>query len=482
VLDAPAAIANPDIADATATTYRALDGAVQRLAAYLHALVGPGARVGIMGNNSVEFLTVVLAAARAGCIAVPMSPRQGPVALQAVLDDAQPAVVFADLNFRHLMSGDRCPTLTLGGAEFEELTAPPFDEPAGGPATVVELATSGSSGRPKGVLLSHDAVLWPMQGILQRAANPSTIAVVATPIFHMNGLQSCLFVLAQGGTVLLLDRFEPHRYLETIRRHRPTVLVGVPTMFAMLLDAYAEDPTYDLTSVMAVVCASAPLSDEQLHRIKTMFPGAMVQNTYGTTEAFGIFGPHRDGVPAPPNSVGAVQPGVDVRLVDGPCPTEGRLLVRTPASMAGYHNDDQATAAKLRDGWYDTGDLFRVDKNGFYFVVGRSDDMIICGGENIYPAQVESLLESHPAVRLAAVVAIPDDRKGQVPVAFVVPVSGATTSAEELKTYTLEHGPAYARPRHIALVDDVPMTGPDKIDKRELQARAEATLAPRSVG
>lgn len=209
---------------------------------------------------------------------------------------------------------------------------------------------------------------------------------------------------------------------------------------------------------------------EQLQRL---FPGARIHNGFGTTEAGpGVFGEHPDGRPTPPLSLGYPQAGVSYQLVDGPSADEGILALRTPALMQGYLNLPEVTAAKMRDGWYLTGDVMRRDAHGFYYFVGRADDMFVCGGENIYPGEVEKLLERHPQVAQAIVVPAPDNLKGQIPVAFIVPRTGAWPGTDEIKQYALANGPAFAHPRLVVFRETLPESGTHKIDRAALTAEA----------
>lgn len=466
-VDALAVVEDPD-GTAVAVTYADFESRCARRAAVLAPIATPGTRVAVVGENSVDYLAAVLGAARIGAIAVPMGPRQGQAALHAIIEEASPVVALVDDASQSLLppTVSRVSLRDAPAGEVRDVRA--AVEVLGGQDIALQMYTSGSTGTPKGVLLSHDALLWPIRTLLAGPPMSSTVVVVAAPLFHMNGLQTAMATLAQGGTVCLLPRFDAGRYVTAVERQRATVLVGVPTMFSMILDEIERRDSVDMTSVVAIMSASAPLSDELYTRIQLAFPDAMVRNVYGTTEAFGMFGPHRAGLPTPPNSIGAAQADVDVRLVDGPSEVQGRLLVRTPASMQGYHDNPTATSAKLIDGWYDTGDIVRVDEDGFYFVIGRADDMIICGGENLYPSEVEAVLESHPAVRVAAVVPVADPVKGQVPVAFVVPEPSAAIDGNELRRYYLEHGPAYSHPRRVEVLDSLPLTGTGKVDKRAL--------------
>jgi acyl-CoA synthetase (AMP-forming)/AMP-acid ligase II len=461
--EAVAVLVDPDADDPTAITYSELAGTVDRLARYLSGRHLRGERVGVLGENTPNYLSVVLAAASAGLVALPMSPRQGAAQLAAIIEEAKPSAVFTD-DPSLLPAGTS--VLPLHGSEFAELDGPAAEVAAGDDAIAVQLYTSGSSGRPKGVLLSHRAFLFTLGPLLRREPPPALAVLVAAPLFHMNGLITCFSVLAQGGRIDLMRRFDAMRYLYAIQSTKPTVLVGVPTMFGMIADAAGATPP-SLDSVQAVISGSATLTDELRERIHRLFPMAQVVNSYGTTEAFGIFGPDPGGRLVPPGSVGTTQPGVEVRLVDGPTEREGRLLVRTPASMSGYHK--QATDSVVTDdGFYDTGDLARVDDEGFFFILGRADDLIICGGEKVYPTAVEAVLQSYPGVGLAAVVAKPDARKGQVPVAFVVPANGGDIDAKSLKNHCLAHGPAYAHPRQVHVLSELPMTSTGKIDKKRL--------------
>jgi long-chain acyl-CoA synthetase len=233
----------------------------------------------------------------------------------------------------------------------------------------------------------------------------------------------------------------------------------------------------DLSCVHSIAIGSAPLTDALLTQVERLFPNAVVSNGFGTTEAGpATFGPHPDGLPTPPLALGYPSPGVDWRLFDSPAPDQGVLALRTPALMRGYLNLPQVTAEKMRDGWYVTGDVMRRDANGFFYFVGRADDMFVCGGENIYPGEVEKLLEHHPAVAQAIVVPAPDDIKGQIPVAFIVARPGTHPTADEIKQYALANGPAYAHPRFVEFRERLPVSGTHKIDRTAL-TREAAQLA-----
>jgi len=213
---------------------------------------------------------------------------------------------------------------------------------------------------------------------------------------------------------------------------------------------------------------SAPVSERLRAQIKEAFPNARVLNVYGTTEAGPVvFGPDPQGRPKPDAALGWPQPGVELKLV------EGELWQRTPAVMLGYLNDPERTAAVLTpDGWYKSGDVFERDENGCYWFVGRTDDMFVSGGENIFPSEVELVLMRHPDVAQACVVPVPDEIKGTKPVAFVVPRPGAHPDEEAIKRFVLANAPAYQHPRRVFFVPELPLAGTNKVDRKALESIA----------
>jgi acyl-CoA synthetase (AMP-forming)/AMP-acid ligase II len=292
--------------------------------------------------------------------------------------------------------------------------------------------------------------------------------------------------------VVLLARFDAHRYIEAIGRYKITILTGVPTMYALILQQSDLLARTDLSSVRALSMGSAPASGPLLDNLAKTFPNAAINLNYGITEGGPILlsWKHPAGLKRPRYTVGYPLPGVELRFADGPSPDEGILFTRNPGVMLGYHNLPQETARVLKDGWLDTGDILKRDAQGWlYFVgdilkrdaqgwlyfVGRADDMFVCGGENIYPGEVESLLERHPDVMQAAVVPAPNELKAHVPYAYVVRRPGATTTEDAIKQYALKNGPVYAHPRRVFFVDALPLAGTNKIDRKALQVRAAET-------
>jgi acyl-CoA synthetase (AMP-forming)/AMP-acid ligase II len=330
--------------------------------------------------------------------------------------------------------------------------------------------TSGSTGRPKGVLLTHAGQGFTFEKYVAAGIVPDgSSTLIAAPLYHKNAAVSMKVTLGSRATAVMMPRFEPRAYLQALVEYGCATVIGVPTMFALMLNERDLIEELDLGHVTRMVIGSAPMTEALQDDVRAAFPNAAMTNSYGTTEVIAIFGEHPDGLPRPGISVGYPLPFVEVRLSD-----EGELWVRSPGAMSGYHGLPEVTAQRLVDGWYRTGDTFRVDANGFFHFVGRVDDMFVCGGENVYPGEVESMLERHPAVHQACVVPVSDRIKGQLPVAFVVATAGEAISTDEVKGFALEHGPAYAHPRHVVLVDELPLAGTAKIDRRRLVDEAEA--------
>jgi long-chain acyl-CoA synthetase len=334
------------------------------------------------------------------------------------------------------------------------------------------LYTSGSTGRPKGVVLSHYSHLW---AISQRTRRPVPIgqrSLVAAPLYHMNGLAMCQTTFSQGDTVVLLPQFTAKGYIEAAAKHHVAFLTSVPTMIAMMLRERELLASSDLSAVEAVRMGSAPITQALIDQVRAVFPKAQISNGYGTTEAGPVvFGPHPQGIAQPELSTGYPHPEVELRLVrDGKeVQDEGALEMKCGALMTHYHKLPEATAkAMTPDGYYRTSDVFRRDENGFFFFVGRVDDMFVCGGENIYPGEVEKMLERHPGIHQAAVIPVADELKGHKPIAFVVKSPGVAIDEQAIKTYALANAPAYQHPRRVFFVDEMPLAGTNKIDKRVL--------------
>ncbi|GGC61320.1 acetyl-CoA synthetase [Siccirubricoccus deserti] len=430
-----------------------------------------GDRVGILAANSTEFLAALNGAMRAGLVAVPVNWRFPPATVEYVLRNSGAALVLTDAA-RAAAVPEGVPGITFGSAAWDALLdpgdfTPVMPEPA---EPALFLYTSGSTGRPKGVVLSHQSHLWVVEQRLAGADMARERVLIAAPLYHMNGLALAQLASAAHITVVLLPAFEARSYIRAIGAHRVTWITGVPPMMAMLLQERETLTATDTSCVRHVRCGSAPVSPALVAAIRAAFPQAGFVNGYGTTEAGPVvFGRHPEGIPTPPLSVGYPHPAVELRLN-----ADNVLEQKCPALMNGYWNRPDLKSPLTPDGFYVTGDVFHRDENGFFTVVGRIDDMFISGGENIFPSEVEKVLESHPAVEQSAVIPVPDAIKGTKPVAFVVR-RGAVDEAA-LKAHALEHAPAYMHPRRIWFLDALPLMGTNKIDKARLAALAAERL------
>jgi acyl-CoA synthetase (AMP-forming)/AMP-acid ligase II len=462
-------------------SHRELDDAANAVARGLlkRGLVR-GDAVAILSANRAEFVIAFLGIARAGLAAVPINYKFPRATLDYVLADAAVRHVMCDAARRSAVPAGM-PFTDFDAADatgFAALLDPgAFDAVRPEPhETAMVLYTSGSTGRPKGVPLSHEGHLWALRARTRRGwPFTSQRLLVAAPLYHMNGLCTTLFAVGAGASEVLMPEFDARRFLQAIERFGCTWLTGVPPMYALCLREKDLLATVDRSTVATLRLGSAPVSPKLWSELKAAFPGALVMNSYGTTEAGPVVCAARADQAAPDLSIGWPVEGVELRLVDpqGRDADEGVLWQRTPALTRGYLNlPDKTREVLTADGWYVSGDVFRRDAQGAYFFVGRTDDMFVCGGENIFPAEVEHLLEQHPQIVQACVVPVPDEIKGEKPFAFVVRKAGSKLTEDEIKRYALAHGPAYQHPRQICLVDELPLAGPNKVDRKALGLRA----------
>ena len=441
-----------------------------------------GDRVAILSANRFEYLTTVHGIMRAGLVAVPVNFKFPAATIDYIIHDSGAKLVFCDA-LRFDSAPKDLPRIRFDGegSEFAGFLKPgPFAAIAaasGEPAMF--LYTSGSTGRPKGVVLSHQSHIWVVQQRMAAQDMSRHRFLVAAPLYHMNALAMSQLAHAAHATVILLPQFTAQLYLKAIEDYRCTWLTAVPPMIAMMLNDKERLAATDLSSVEFLRMGSAPVSHSLMEAIHRTLPGAAVTNAYGTTEAGPVvFGPHPEGLPQPEMSVGYPHPKVQVRLIgDNGNPSDtGVLEMKCPAIMNGYHNRPDVVPPITRDGFYITGDVFRRDEHGFYFFVGRTDDMFVSGGENIFPGEVEKMLETHPDVIQACVVPVDDDIKGTKPVAFVVKREGSGLDESSLKSFALENAPAYQHPRSIWFVDSLPLASTNKLDRNTLRALAAKKL------
>jgi len=463
-------------------SFRELDAGCNAVARGLMSLrLKAGDRVGILSLNRVEFVMTLLGAMRAGVVPVPVNVKLAADAVAYTLQDAGARIVFAERDTRRLVpAGLR---VVEYGEVFERFLDPgafKAFEPV--PDSVaIQPYTSGSTGRPKGVLLTHYGQNWSRRILANtRGTTENDVILVAAPLYHKNALNAIKQGLTAGATLPLMPQFDIERYIDAIGRYHCTVISGVPTMMAMLLTRKDQLAGIDTTTVRTIMMGSAPSSPQLIKELRVQFPNAESLVVYGVTEGGPVpLGPHPEGKPRPIGSLGAPYAGTEAKLVGGPNSDEGELVLKNPGNLLGYHNMPDETSKRLREGWYYTGDVCRRDAEGFYYFVGRTDDMFVSGGENIFPGEVEALLARHPAVHQALVLPFDHDLKGQVPYAFVVRRGGTTVTEEELKQFALANGPAYQHPRRVFFLKELPLAGTNKIDRERLRQLAAGAPLPR---
>ncbi len=485
--DKPALIIAHTPASETIISYGALQARSQAVARGLvRAGYGRGDRIAILAANVEDYLATYFGTMLSGCISVPVNWKLPQTALHHVLSDSDAKMIFADEE-RLALIPDGHKVVPFGEA-FEAFLDPGPFEPAqmSKHDVCMFLYTSGSTGNPKGVPLTHAGHMWVTDVRLKGAPDTAEHRVlVAAPLYHMNALSTAKAVLAGGGTIVQLPVFTAADYIDAIARHRCTWLTSVPTMMALVVQQAERIRQRDVSSVRTVRMGSAPATQGLFDAIRKCFPGARVSYGYGTTEAGpSVFRPHPDGLPLPDLALGyPMADPVRLRLEGDPennigagQPAEGELLMDCPALMPGYHKLPAKTAEVMTaDGLYRTGDVMRRDADGFYYFVGRVDDMFTCNGENVYPGEVEKVLENHPAIAQAALIPIPDEVRGNMPVAFIVPAG--QVDEETVKQHALANAPAYMHPRRVWFLDALPLASTNKIDRKVLTADALRRLA-----
>jgi len=416
-------------------------------------------RVAIVASNGPEFIACYLGTLKLGAVAVLIDPQLPPNLLQQLLDDSAAKLLFTDRGI-----STKIPVVNLQD-DFENFLItqsiksflPTADHVA------LLLYTSGSTGPPKGVTITHRNHL----ARIQYRVGHSQVCMVTTPYCHMNGLFQMQRALAAGCDLVIMHDFQAENCLQLIEQYGVNLITGVPTIMTLLTKKLSATSTWNVQSVTKIISSSAPISRNLYDTIKKTFANATIFIGYGSTEAGpGIFIEHPT-LPTPEMSVGYPNPNIEYRLVDQV------LHVRSPYMMAKYNSQDKAFTP---DGYFITNDLFRVDSQGFYYFIGRADDMFVCGGQNIYPRYLESILETHADVLQAAVIGMPDLIKGVKPYAFVTLQNGCQIVSGQLETYMKSRLPANQCPRKIWIVDVLPMTGTNKIDKSDLEQQAQTLL------
>jgi len=443
---------------------RQLEDVSRRLAGRLRAVgLQPGDHLLFSAETSLELVMAHVAALRAGLVVVPANTVYREREIAHIVRDARPAAALVD-------DSDRAAWVRRAGGEDLVLVTPDIDLPDGPPGSLdtarpgdpaIIAYTSGTTGAPKGAVLTHGNLLAGSEtvGLAWRWTKADRL-VLALPLFHVHGLCVGLHgTLLAGASAVLLPRFDVDAVLDAAGEHHATLFFGVPTMYHRLARSAR---VRELARLRLCVSGSAALPAE-LHQRLVEVAGQQILERYGMTETLMNVSNPYDGQRRP-GSVGLPLPGVELRLSDGDC---GEILVRGPNVFAGYWERPDTSAKAFSQGWFHTGDLGALDPDGYLRILGRSKELIITGGFNVYPREVEDVLLAHPGVSEAAVVGAPSNEWGEIVIAFVVPAE-TTLTPDDLRTFAASQLAPYKRPRRLQFVDALPRNALGKVCKHEL--------------
>jgi long-chain acyl-CoA synthetase len=478
-----AAQANPSraavVEENRQSSFGELSDEIDRAAAVIGERV-KGDTVGILLLNSQKYVTTLFAVWKAGKTAVPLNYLLPPADIGFIIRDSGMSALVSSQFFAQQLGavkplfGDKGVILMADDPEF---TAPAGSAaPASQKEPALILYTSGTTGRPKGVVLTHDNLAHNVQSC-QRAGQfdyrDSFLCLL--PFFHTYAITGTILLpLFNGCKMVLVDRFAPLKVLKLIEDHKISVFLAIPSMYRVLAMA---DGSFDVSSVRFPISGGEPLPVAIAKAFEKRF-GVPIFEGYGQTEAAPVVTlnvPEANKL----GTIGRALPGVEVAIWDEqdrvlPADQVGELMVRGSNVMLGYHNLPEDTAKTIVNGWLHTGDLGKMDADGFVTITGRKKELIISAGENIYPREIEEVLAQHPKVKECAVIGVKDEVRGEVPKAFVIPRDGETLDEKELRLFCRDHLANYKVPKHIDIVPDLPRSPTGKIIKRALVAAAQA--------
>lgn len=469
-------------------TYKDVSEQVENAARFLHLRgIGNGDTFAAFSQNRPEQMYCYYAAAKLGALFVPINPNLTQAEVEYTFEHSGAKLLLHDTVVAETAERAVAPDLRvhmdvltspIGECELPNVSISKDDD-------FLIIYTSGSTGTPKGIVLSHAAQVGAPASLAQMwcLTNDDT-TLVALPIGYLYGLSTAAANgLHTGGGIVILRRFHPRDVLEGLVSSSATVFHGVPTMFSMMLE-YCEqrDLKFDLSGMRKLIVAGAPLSEEMATRFSNKF-GIELENYYAMTEATPVFGRYADDpTDLPEGSIGRLAPGTAIRILraDGTeCAVgeDGELFVRAAATLSRYVKNPELTQESMMGDLFRSGDLVRQDENGFFYITGRIKDIIIRGGANISPSEVEKVLITHPGVQDAAVVGVSERIFGEVPVAVVVRRHGSTVTQEELISHVELALSDFKVPRTIIFEAEMPQGKTGKVDKKELKQRLEVQLA-----
>jgi long-chain acyl-CoA synthetase len=470
--------------DSLVLSYAELRVAAARMTSLLSSLgIVPGDRVAVMLPNVPAFPIVFYGALGAGGVVVPMNPLLKSREVAYHLSDSGARVLFA----WHAVAGEAGKGAAETGAQVVEVTEPALCSllagfapvPAGveraGDDDAVILYTSGTTGRPKGAQLTHAGLARNarLTAVTLLDTGPGDVVMGCLPLFHVFGLTCALnATIIGGGLLTLLPRFDPAAALEIIGRDKVTIFEGVPTMYAAMLHHPARAQA-DASSLRVCISGGSAMPVEIMREFERAF-GCIILEGYGLSETSPVASFNHPGMVRKPGSIGTPVEGVEMRVVDDAGaelqPGEiGEIVIRGHNVMKGYLGNPAATAEAITDGWFRTGDLARVDDDGYFYIVDRKKDLVIRGGYNVYPREVEEVLYEHPAVAEAAVIGIPDRDLGEEVGAAVKLKPGADATAAKLRSFVRDRVAPHKYPRYLWLVEDLPKGPTGKILRREVK-------------
>jgi len=470
--------------DDTEVTYAELDEASARVAGLLKSKgVKPGDRVGVMLPNVPYFAVCYYGVLRAGAVVVPMNVLLKAKEVEYYLTDPEAKLLFGWHDAGEAAetgaqtAGVEC--LLVKPGEFEELLADaePVTEIAdvAGDENAVLLYTSGTTGKPKGAQLTHDNLRENarVSATSVNELSSEDVLLGALPLFHAFG-QTCSLngAVYVGATLSMLPRFDPAKALEIMQRDKITVFQGVPTMFNALLHHKGREEA-DTSSLRLCVSGGSAMPVEVMRGFEEAFDCEVLEG-YGLSETSPVASFNHPGQVRKPGSIGTPIEGVEMKVVDEEGKDidqgeVGEIVIKGPNVMKGYWKRDDATAEVMDGDWFHTGDMGKIDEDGYFFIVDRKKELIIRGGYNVYPREIEEVLYSHPAVAEAAVIGVPDDKMGEEVGAAVALKDGQSVTPDELKAFVKEEVAGYKYPRKMWIVDELPKGPTGKIQKREIE-------------
>ena len=460
-------------------TNAALAARIHAYGARLQASYGvrPGDRVGILLKNCPEFIVALYATLKSGATVVPINSFLKAPEIQHIVDDCQLKCLITSGDFDETIAKvERITVAPLAELERGTPTTPPH-WPAVAPTDLaVIIYTSGTTGKSKGAMLTHANIAANVLSCIKALEETKDDRLtLLLPMFHSFMLTVCIFTpLSMGAGIVLIRSVQPFKAaMREIIRNRATILVGIPQLFQALADAKIPFWLHWLLKLRLAVSGAAPLPGETLLKFDRKFRFVLLEG-YGLSEASPVvsFNPIRGVQKA--GSVGLPLPDVEVKIFDDhghelPPGQVGEIVVRGPNVMRGYYNQPEETAASLREGWLHTGDMGHKDDDGYIYIVDRRKEMLLVRGMNVYPREIEEVLHQFPNVREAAVVAKVDEKRGEVPIAFVSPVEGETLEVNEILKFCRDRLADYKIPREIRVTDGLPRTATGKIAKLELK-------------